>query len=162
MWCEKVLANLANVPGSADSRAQIDPVDLHWHECTGLLKKQTRAGEPIRVLLPRGQRVRHGDIVYQDLTRTVVIHVLPCEVIVATPECQRDFAVLALELGNLHLPTQVGEGELIFIEEISAMDVLKEMRISWNKAIRRFEPTAIVSAPAAKLAGEFRVVRQQK
>jgi urease accessory protein len=162
MWCENVLENIAGTPAVDRAERNIDLVDLEWHECSGLLKKQTRNGEPVRVLLPHGQRVRHGDVIYKDATCTVVIHVLPCEVIVATPANDRQAVTLALELGNLHHPTQVGNGELIFIEAEQVTRVLQVMKIPCKKEIRRFEPTIVTSVPAANVAGNFRLFRQSQ
>jgi len=143
---------------SRDDRA-VDPVDLGWFECAGVLKKQTRGGEPIRVILPRGETLRHGDVVFEEASRVIVINVLPCEVIVVSAAGKKDMATLALELGNLHLPTQLGDGELIFIEDGPALEVLDRLRLPWRKEVRRFEPTPVRSAPIAKLAGDFRIIK---
>jgi urease accessory protein UreE len=136
MWCENVLENIAGTPAVDRAERNIDLVDLEWHECSGLLKKQTRNGEPVRVL--------------------------PCEVIVATPANDRQAVTLALELGNLHHPTQVGNGELIFIEAEQVTRVLQVMKIPCKKEIRRFEPTIVTSVPAANVAGNFRLFRQSQ
>ncbi len=137
-------------------------MDVEWTECARVLKKQTRGGEPVRVMLPRGQTLRHGDVIFEDADRVVIIQVRPCEAIVASVAGAREMARLALELGNLHQPAQLSDGEIVFIEDGPPMEVLERLGIPWRKEVRRFEPTPVLSAPVARLAGGFRVIRSQK
>ena len=160
MWCEKIIRNLATDPPPG---ASVDWVDIQWNECGRILKKQSRAGEPIRVLLPPGQRLRHKDVIYEDASLAIAINVQMCEVIVAKIADTKKLATLALELGNLHLPTQIDAQEIIFIEDGPAMAVLDSLQISWAKEVRRFEPTQIISVPSVDVSPALRVViRSQK
>jgi urease accessory protein UreE len=61
-----------------DSHRAVDYVDIHWDQCRSTLKARSRGGEDIRVLLPRGQSLRHGDVLFEDAARAVIINVLPC------------------------------------------------------------------------------------
>jgi urease accessory protein len=159
MWCEKVRGNLAELIDSTTSELDIDFVELAWHQCGQIVKTQTTTGEPIRILLSRGQRLRHGDVVYQDERRLVVIKVTPCEVIVAYVPRAEDAAILALELGNLHLPAQIGDGEILFIEDVCAVKVLEFRSMPWKREIRRFEPSHVLSAPVIQRADDLRIIR---
>jgi urease accessory protein len=159
MWCEKILRNAAN-----DGRAQWggrdgDVVDVAWHECRNALKKRSRGGEEIRVLLPAGQTPHHGDVVFEDGRRIIVIEVSPCDTIVVRPASIRDAAAIALELGNLHAPTQITETEIIFIEDQSAMQVLEKWNAPFDRENRRFEPTPAIATPGVRMAGNFKVIR---
>jgi urease accessory protein UreE len=136
----------------------IDWVDIAWNECGHSLKKKTRAGCPVSVLLPVGQTLAHNDLIYQDEAKAIVIHVLACEVIVAHITDVREMATLALELGNLHLPVQIGNEQIVFIENEAAKSVLEAMKIRWTKEIRRFEPTPVMSSPGIERSPEFRVI----
>jgi urease accessory protein UreE len=160
MWCEQILRNLAAPPAPGQT---VDWVDIQWNQCGRLLKTQSRAGHPLRVLLPPGQRLRHNDVIYEDASLIIAIHVQPSEVIIAKPPDPQKLAILALELGNLHLPTQIELHEIIFIEDGPAMAVLDSLQIPWIREQRRFEPTQIISAPSVEISPSLRVVlRSQK
>ena len=160
MWCEKIIRNLATDPPPG---ASVDWVDIQWNECGRILKKQSRRGEPVRVLLPPGQRLRHNDVIYEDASVAIAINVQQCEVIVAKIAEPQTLATLALELGNLHLPVQIEPQEIIFIEDGPAMAVLDSLRIPWAKEIRRFEPAQIISVPSVDVSPALRVIiRSQK
>jgi urease accessory protein UreE len=158
MWCERVIRNLTDLSAADREGRFVDWVDIEWNECGRVLKKQTRRGQPVRVLLPPGERLGHNDVIFEDAARAVAIHVRPCEVIVATAPDASALAVLALELGNLHVPVQVGAAELVFVEDGPAMAVLDAMQISWTKQVRRFEPVNLVSGPSVNLAPSLRVI----
>ncbi|MDB5289425.1 MAG: urease accessory protein UreE [Phycisphaerales bacterium] len=159
MWCENILRNAAD-----DARGQwpgrdVDVVDVAWHECRNVLKKRSRGGEEIRLLLPPGQTPRHGDVLFEDSRRVVAIEVIPCDVIVVRPASTRDAAAIALELGNLHVPTQITETEIIFIEEKSALEVLEKWNAAFARENHRFEPTPIIATPGVRMAGNFKIIR---
>jgi len=141
MWVEQVLGNVADglalMPGPADF------LDVSWGQCGRMLKSRTRQGHPIRVLLPPGSHMRHGDVLVDNDDRRVIVNVLPCEVIVARPASFGDMTLLCLEMGNLHCPAQITESEVIFIEEGRPLAVLEQLQISWSRECRRFEPIPI-------------------
>lgn len=156
MWCERVLKNVAD--GDALAGRAVDCVDIGWDQCRSTLKSRSRGGEDVRVLLPRGQNLRHGDVIYDDGARAVVIHVLPCELIVVRSDDVRLLAELALELGNLHWPTQVTDDEILFVEEDNALNAVRRLGLTWTRETRRFEPIPIL-ATAVRTADAFRVIR---
>jgi urease accessory protein UreE len=160
VWCERVLYNSASMPSRATAVREVDFVDLEWHECKRLLKKRSRGGRDMRVLLPPDQRLRHGDILYEDATVILSINVRPMELIVAGPASTRRLLELALELGNLHWPTQVISDRILFPEHPTAMTVIERLNIAWSKETRRFEPTELIAAPSAELSGDVQVVRR--
>jgi urease accessory protein len=160
MWCERVLYNTQIPQGRISSHKAIDIVDIDWDECGNLLKSQTRLGEPVRVLLPSGERIRHGDVLAEDAETVVVVNVRPTQVIVAGPASTQRMAELALELGNLHLPTQVMENEIVFHEDASAMASLMRLCIPWRSDERRFEPTMISMGPRVRVSAEMHVLRR--
>jgi urease accessory protein len=160
MWCERVQRNIADAT-ALPRGVTVDFIDLQWHECRQAMKTRTVGGEPVNILLPPGQRIRHGDVVYDDGQRMVIARVLPCEVVVARPRDTREMAVLAMELGNLHLTAEIGDGEIAFIQEPRAMDVLSRLSIPWTLESRRFLPTEIISAPSVVANGDLRVIRKR-
>jgi urease accessory protein len=159
MWVERVLGNVRD--GIELPAGPVDSIDIRWDECGRILKSRTRDGEPIRVLLPPGSQLRHGDVlVAEDDDRRVVVNVSPCDVIVARPADARDMGILCLELGNLHWPTQVTETEVVFIEDGPPFAVVEQLKVSWSRESRRFEPTPIGSGPGVGLARGFKVIRR--
>lgn len=160
MWVEQIVGNVVDQPDHG-----IDPVDyldLRWDQCDRVLKSKTRSGTPIRVLLPPGGQMRHGDILApQDCPQRVIVNVLPCELIVACPAAAREMALLCLELGNLHCPAQVTDNEIILIEDGPPLAVLDQLKIPWFKDTRRFEPSPVGSGPGIKLARPFQIIRRE-
>ena len=143
MWCDRVLGNLDDAPQAWPDRA-IDPVEVAWNACRRVLRATSRAGTPVRVLLPPGQRLRHADILADDGKTLTVLHVLPCELIVVRPPDARTMALLALELGNLHWPTEVTASEVLFPEDGPPLEALKKLGLSHERQIRRFTPAATI------------------
>jgi urease accessory protein len=159
MWVERVIGNLAD--GLALPPGPVDHLDIRWDECGRMLQSRTRRGTPIRVLLPPGRQLRHGDVLGpEDDAPPVIVNVLPCRVIVARPAAVRDMALLCLELGNLHWPAQVTEVEVLFVEDGPPLAVLDQLKIPWSMESRRFEPTPIGNGPGVQLARGFKVIRR--
>ena len=146
MWCEAIVRNVAEGDGFA-SRA-VDYVDIQWDQRRSTLKARSRGGEEVRVLLPRGQTIRHGDVLFEDVSRAVVVNVLPCELIVVRSGDSKLMAELALELGNLHWPTQVTETEIIFPDGPDAIAAVQRLGLETAREIRRFEPLPVMAAQA--------------
>jgi urease accessory protein UreE len=159
MWVERVAGNVAH--GLSLAPGPVDYLDIRWDECGRLLKSRTREGRPIRVLLPPGNQLRHGDVLSDNNDPCqVIVNVLACDVIVARPTNPRDMSVLCLELGNLHWPTQVTDAEVLFIEDGPPMAVLEQLKVPWNREPRRFEPTPIGAGPGVQVAPGFKVIRR--
>jgi urease accessory protein UreE len=155
MWCERVIRNCDGLPAGCWGGRTVDWVDIEWNECGRLLKKQTRSGEPVNVVLPPGQMLRHHDIIYEEAEKAIAINVLPCEVIVAPVLDWREMAMLALELGNLHVAVQLDYMEIAFIENEAALLLMSAMQIPWVRHVRRFQPVQILSAPPTEVALEL-------
>ncbi|HWE97905.1 MAG TPA: hypothetical protein VG269_28370 [Tepidisphaeraceae bacterium] len=154
------MRNVAGETPAPWERGNVDFVDLAGDECRHVLKKQSRGGKEVRVLLPPDQHLRHGDVLYEDNACMLVVNVLPCDVIVARPDSSRDAAALALELGNLHVPTQITDDEIIFPEDESALETLAKSRVRWQREQRRFEPMEVIALPGVRRAGGLRIIRR--
>lgn len=156
MWCEAIVRNAAEDEDFAGRT--VDYVDIQWDQQRSTLKAQSRGGEEVRVLLPRGQALQHGDVIFEDQTRAVVVNVLPCEVIVVRSGEPRRMAELALELGNLHWPTEVTETELIFLEGEEPTAAAHKLGLEITFEIRRFNPLPVFATTIGG-AQNIRVLR---
>ena len=161
MWCERILGNISELPASVLSTRVMDRLDLQWNECRPVLKKRTRGGEEIRLLLPSPMRLRHGDILHDDGSRMIVVELLESEVMVAGPAALRVMAELTLELGNLHWPVELTETRVIFEQHESAMAVLENLQVPWSVQVRRFSPVEPLAMPKTTVGRSLQIVRSK-
>jgi urease accessory protein UreE len=156
MIFDRVVVNLAGMNGA--DPAIDDWVDLHWRECFSRAARwKTRGGEQIRMLLPLGTQVRHGDVI-SDGKRRVGVLVRPCDVLLLHPPDARGALLLALGLGNLHAPVQVDGEQMITLPDGPVEELLGALGVKWTPDVRRFEPASIASPLRAQLASQFQVI----
>ncbi|HWE01948.1 MAG TPA: hypothetical protein VG326_06010 [Tepidisphaeraceae bacterium] len=159
MWCDRIIRQAHDAEMQRPLDRDVDFVDLEWNQAGPALKARSRGGQEIRIVLGAGGRIRHGDVIFEDGARVVAVNVRPCEVIVGRPIDGAAAALAALQLGNLHWPTQLSAGEIVFREGAVALAILDELKIPWSKAVRRFQPTEVIAAPSARLSPAFQVIR---
>ena len=159
MWCDRVIRNIAEArrercSGRADRlrRSGMAPI-------RPALKARSRGGEEIRIVLGAGARLRHGDVIFEDESRLVAVNVKACELIVVRPGDSKIAAILALELGNLHWPTQIAESEIIFREAPQTLAILEKLNVHGTKETRRFQPSDVIGGPMARLSNSLQVIR---
>jgi|SRR5690606_23112229 len=87
------------------------------------LRTRTTGGEEVGLFLPRGQSLRHGDILLADDGRRVRVTAMPEAVLQVECGDALQLARIAYHLGNRHVPLQLGQGWL----RIAADDVLRQM-----------------------------------
>ena len=92
------------------------------------------------MVLPPGERLTHGDVVFQDSGRRVVVYVPKCDVMVARPRGIREMGLVALHLGDLHTPACITENEVVFIGNEPAMEVVQTLGVACRREVRRFQP----------------------
>ena len=158
MWCEQILYNSPAPAESGFQGREVDYIDLGWDERSSVIKKRTRGGEEVRVVLTPPSRPRHGDVLFEDAHRVVIVQVNPTEVVVAGPAPARAMAEAALELGNLHWPTQLTESSIIFPPNDVAIAVLDRLAIPRRTELRRFDPAEISALPVADFAKSFQLL----
>jgi urease accessory protein UreE len=117
----------------------------------------TRGGRPVRILLPLGAGLRHGDVLADDGACLVVVHVEPADVLVVRPRTPAELARVALEIGNLHAPVAVDGDELLVIPDGPIEAVLGELGVPHERQARRFIPDRLIAAPAAAAANDFAI-----
>lgn len=133
--------------GNVLTRAAAEPIDwldLSWSDCLQrAVRRQTRGGVMVRVLLPLGESLKHGDILIHGIpgeSETIAVNVLPCPVLVATPRTPRQWAELCYELGNLHAPVQIDSDRLITLCDGPVEAALHRLEIPVSMQTLRFEP----------------------
>ncbi len=147
MLCERILGNLDLEPAPS---AAIDWLDLSWFDCAQrALRRQSRAGTSIRILLGIGQHLRHGDILARDASGIIAVNLIPADVLVARPRSLREMGQLAVEFGNLHQPVQITADELIVLYDGPTEGIFNRRGQPHRRERRRFipEPASIASLP---------------
>ena len=118
---------------------------------------QTRGGQEIRLLLPLGAQLRHGDVI-SDGKREIGVVVRPCDVLLCHALDTPTLLLLALGLGNLHAAVQVEGEQLIVLPDGPVEELLHALGIEFTSEVRRFEPASIAAPLRAQLASQFQVV----
>lgn len=93
----------------------IDYLDLEWFECTKRIqRKKTRSGEEIAIkFLREGQRLREGDVLFENEEKLIVVNVLETESIVMSPSSMLEMGTVCYEIGNKHIPLFIQEDKVL-------------------------------------------------
>ena len=142
MLCDRVLGNVASFSPDRLAAMTVDTLDVSWRDCARrAVRGTTRGGVAVGVLLPLGQSLRHGDVLFEDDARLVVASVIPVEVWVASFDNPASMAAAALELGNLHVPVEVGDAlTLTALPDGPTRGVFDRRAAKWETQLLRFAP----------------------
>jgi urease accessory protein UreE len=160
MLVERVLGNLE--ADAAPAGVTIDWLDLTWSQCIGrALRGTTRGGRMIRVLLPVGFRgLRHGDILYMGVEKDwAAVHVLPTSVLVAPLSDPVLAARVALELGNLHVPVEIGSVQITVLPDSPTEAVFRRYGVTARPELRRFQPDPCSTRAIPLRSPRFEIAR---
>ena len=159
MLCDRVLGNLDS-PAAAPLRAgkAVDYLDVTWADLhRRALRAVTRGGEAIGVLLPLGQQLRHGDVLRVDDRRVVAVNLLPADLLVGRPGTSMRMGLVAVELGNLHFPVEIGDDEIATLWDGPAEAVFRQFEVAYERVTRRFTPLRSSVLNNVRLAPSFRI-----
>jgi urease accessory protein len=162
MLCDRVLANTCREDAPHYAGKSRDVLELTWRDCARrAVRGVTRAGVRVGVLLPLGQSVRHGDVVFEDEASFIEVHVVPCDVLVSEFADAFSLANASLELGNLHVPVEVLAAlQLVTLADGPVRTVLGRYAASSRVETRRFAPLrATVTGGEVGLAEGFQIRR---
>lgn len=118
MLCEKILGNLNAT--SYEGR-QIEYVEIDWHDAFHKIhKKITNEGTEVGIRLDNDVLIhglKEGDVLYDDGTKLIAVHILPCESILITiqPHHAKMVAKVCYEIGNRHATLFWGDTPYSFI-----------------------------------------------
>lgn len=158
MLIERVLGNVNDAASQAWSTREQDPVQLQWWELDRRAwKKTTVSGQVVRLLLPRGTFLADGDVLGDDGRSITVVRLAETDVWILRPRGPTELATLALELGNLHAPTQIVGEELWVAPDGPIESRLRELGAVWIQDRRRFAPRLCAGLPSLKVADDLRI-----
>lgn len=103
-------------------------------------KAQSKCGEEMGLILPRGHILRHGTRVKNDKGDVAIIIAANENVSTVTTEDPIVLAKAAYHLGNRHVPLQVGEGWLRYQHDHVLDDMVKGLGLSVVVEQADFEP----------------------
>lgn len=111
MIINQTIGNLSENP----SVKNIDYLDLEWFETTKRIqRKKTRLGTDIAIkFLREGQRLREGDILFEDEENIIAVNVLETEAIVMSPDSLLEMGTVCYEIGNKHIPLFIQEDKVL-------------------------------------------------
>jgi urease accessory protein len=106
---------LGNISAAAFGLKPIDYLDLEWFEATKKIqRKKTRQGEDIAIkFLREGQRLREGDILFEDEQKIIVVTILETEAIVISPSSMLEMGTVCYEIGNKHIPLFIQQDKVL-------------------------------------------------
>ncbi|MDB5318962.1 MAG: ureE [Phycisphaerales bacterium] len=158
MLCERILGNL---DAGFSIAGPIDWLDLTWFDCTQwALRKRSRAGVEVGVLLPVGQTLRHGDVLHHGSAGTIAVQLLPTDVWIIRPADLGAMGRLAVELGNLHVPVQIAGDELILLPDGPTGALLERHGVWYQSHLRQFVPERSSVAGLPSRAPDFGISRK--
>lgn len=161
MLVESIVANLYEPSTHPHGDVEVDWVDFRWDEChRRALRKQSRGGRDLRVLLPIGQHIRHGDLLgrWPDTQQYLAAYVLPTDVLVGRPTSASLFAKLAYELGNLHVPVEIHATEILTPPDGPVEAAFARVGVACVREVRRFTPDR-ADVPQVSRSSALQVVR---
>lgn len=159
MLCDRILDNLASPSGAALTEGRtIDHLDVTWPDLhRRSIRSVTRGGRRVGVLVPLNTRLRHGDVLFVDDAHLIAINHLPCEVLVGRPPTARQMGLVACELGNLHLPVEVADAEIITIPDGPAEAAFRAHEVPFRAETRQFSPLRASVLNNVRLAQDFQL-----
>ncbi|GIW75830.1 MAG: hypothetical protein KatS3mg104_0893 [Phycisphaerae bacterium] len=133
MLCERILGKVTEQDTTVD-----------WVEVPALqttrraLKLVSQKGHSVRILLPRGVRLRHLDLI--SVNPRIAVRVRPIEVLVFYPSGVEQALRLAAEIGNLHLPMEFSGDCLLTPDDGPVRRIADELDIRYVVDKRIFHP----------------------
>lgn len=118
MLCEKILGNLKSMQ---DTNKSIEYVEIDWHDAFHKIhKKITKEGTTVGIRLDNDvlvHGIKEGDVLYEDGSKIIAVHILPCESILITvnPHHSEMIAKVCYEIGNRHATLFWGDDNYSFI-----------------------------------------------
>ena len=104
------------------------------------LKPRAEGGEPLGLMLPRGQILRNGTLLRDETGRIIVVKAAQECLSVVRSERALLLMRAAYHLGNRHVPLQVGSGFLSYQHDHVLDDMVRGLGLTVTTEQRPFEP----------------------
>lgn len=133
MLCEQIFGQVI------DEDPTVDWVEVSALQTTRrALKLVSQNGHCVRVLLPRGERLRHRDLIC--VNPKIAVRVRPMEVLILYPSAIEQALRLGAEIGNLHLPMEFAENYLLTPDDGPVRRIADELGVRYVVEKRIFHP----------------------
>jgi urease accessory protein len=99
---------------------------------------RTKSGKEVFVSLPRGTELQDGDILQLQDGVATVVQAAAEDLIEVTPRSEREWGVVAYQLGNLHREVRFLEAAMLTPYEGSTEMVLKQSGVAYTRVQRSF------------------------
>jgi urease accessory protein len=119
----------------------LDLLDINWKDLDRrALARQSRQGRSLRLILGADQKLAHGAVLWRDQDRKLIVHLLPCQVIVIDSLAPLKLARLAYAIGNLHLPAEIRRKQIILPADEPTEAAIGRLNVRYSIDTRRIHP----------------------
>jgi urease accessory protein len=123
----------------------VDRVVLTWEQRhKGRQKLLTAQGREVALALPTGTRLHAGDLL-PTADGWIEVELAPEDVLLIRPRGSQETAFVAYQIGNRHLPLEIGEQGLKTLYEPVLETYLSQQGIPVERAQRPFTPVSATS-----------------
>jgi urease accessory protein len=121
---------------------EIDTLTLPWEErCRSHGRRKTDQGREFALALPSGSILRQGDkLLLASEQCQVQVQEASESVLILTPQSPWDWAWLAYQIGNRHLPLMIADFELICVTDPAAEHLFQQLGVTYEVGERPFTP----------------------
>ena len=130
-----------NISSFDNSGKAIDVLCMEWYETNKrILHKQTSGGQKISIkFLQENPDWKEGEIVFADDKNWISVEIIPCEVMVLTPDTISEAATISYEIGNKHLPLFYENNELLVPYDPPLLRLLQASGYTVKVEIRKLQ-----------------------
>lgn len=111
MLCEHVLGTLKSLN---PTKKEMDLITLtHDEMLNGHGVLTTQQGRTVKLSLPQGEHLHHGDILYEDQALIIAVAAAPEDALVIWPGSPLDWGKICYNIGNMHMKTYLNPETII-------------------------------------------------
>lgn len=130
---------IANNPGTIDLKGfDIDYIEVEWYEVSKkILHKVSKKGIDVGLKLDMENVLKHGDVLWLEGNKALVVEIPRCECIAVKPETPVMLGKACYEIGNRHAPLFYQNGELLMPYDEPTLLALKKFGLKAYKTTAR-------------------------
>ncbi len=123
------------------SELERDVVTLTWEARRKSRQKvTTQKGMELGLAFPTGTVFQHGDILFKDESRYVIVEAALEDVLIIRPEAFMDAALIAYEIGNMHRAIAISEDMIATPFDHHVENKVRENGLAYGRKRMSFEP----------------------